>query len=366
MAQLIVGSYGKSQDVPRHNMLGLPALVAELQAQGLAAQDLLAGTGLSLVQMRDPDTRISHRQKVAIFANMQRLTLHADSGLRAGGRQRISDFGILGYTLLSSETFGEAVDFGIRHIRLLGPVFEKSFRLEGDEGVFAGQDFYPLGELMPLATEFWFASIQSLVECVLEQPFPAVRLLLPYPAPAYWQRYEEVFRCPVEFDTGVMEMRFDAAVLQQPCPNANPVSSAMSTAFCEQLVASLPVESDLIESVRLACLSRTGRFPGIDTVAATLNMSTRTLHRRLAEHQRTYQSVLDEVRCALAIEFLQQSDMSVDELAAQVGFSEAANFRKAFRKWTGQSPGDYRKALRRDRPLLSSTNRPAAPPQTAG
>ncbi|SNS69383.1 transcriptional regulator, AraC family [Pseudomonas japonica] len=346
MTRLIVGSYGKPEDVPRHNLLGVPALAAELQAQGLNAEELLSGTELSLAHLRDPETRISHRQKMAIFANMRRLATHADSGLRAGARQRISDFGILGYALLSSETFGQAVEFGIRHIRLLGPVFEKSFRQDGAEGAFAAQGFYPLGELMPLATEFWFASIHTLVECVLEKPFPALRLLLPYSAPAYWRRYEEVFRCPVEFDSGVMELRFDAAVLEQPCPNANPITSAMSTGFCQELIANLPQECDLIESVRLACLSRSGRFPGIDAVAATLNMSTRTLHRRLSEHQRTYQSVLDEVRCALAIEFLQQSDMPMDDLAAQVGFSDAANFRKAFRKWTGQSPGDFRKKVR--------------------
>jgi AraC-like DNA-binding protein len=346
MTRLIVGAYGTSQDVPQHNMLGLPALVTELRAQGQGADEVLTGTGLSLLQMQDPGTRISHRQKVAIFANMQRLMQHPDSGLRAGQRQRISDFGIFGYAILSSETFGQAVEFGIKHIRLLGPVFEKTFRVEDDEGVFVVQGFCALGELMPLATEFWFASIKSLVECVLEKPFPSVRLLLPYPAPAYWKRYEEVFLCPVEFDSGVMEWRFEASVLQEPCPNANPITSAMSMGFCQQLVASLPEESGLIESVRLACLSRTGRFPGIDAVAAMLNMSTRTLHRRLAEHQRSYQSVLDEVRCALAIEFLQQSDMPMDDLAGQVGFSEAANFRKAFKKWTGRAPGDYRKALR--------------------
>ncbi|MBI6883447.1 helix-turn-helix transcriptional regulator [Pseudomonas putida] len=98
--------------------------------------------------------------------------------------------------------------------------------------------------------------------------------------------------------------------------------------------------------MRMACLSHNGRFPGADAVAQTLGMSPRTLHRRLSEQQRTFQSVLEEVRCALAMEFLQQSVMPKDNLAAQVGFSEAANFRKASRKWTGQSPGDYRKTLR--------------------
>ncbi|MGF6393737.1 AraC family transcriptional regulator [Pseudomonas plecoglossicida] len=346
MTQLIVGTYGTAMDVPQHNMLGLPALVAELQAQGVETRGLLVGTELSPEQMLDPATRISHRQKVEIFGNMQRLMRHPDSGLRAGARQRLSDFGIFGYALASSETFGQAVEFGIRHIRLLGPIFHKSFRLEGDEGVFIGQGFFALGDLMPLATEFWFASIQSLVQCVLESPFPSRQLLLPYPAPDHWQCYEPFFDCPVAFGSDVMEWRFDARVLQLPCPNANPITSAMSMGFCQQLVASLPDDSDLIETVRMACLSRNGRFPGVEVVAQTLGMSARTLHRRLAEHQRTYQSVLDEVRCALAKEFLQQSDMPMDDLAAQVGFSEAANFRKAFRKWTGLSPGAYRKALR--------------------
>jgi len=181
---------------------------------------------------------------------------------------------------------------------------------------------------------------------VLEEPLPSRRLLLPYPAPEHWRSYEAFFGCPVEFDSAVMEWRFNASVLQLPCPNANPITSAMSMGFCQQLVASLPDESDLVEAVRMACLSRNGRFPGVEAVAQALSMSPRTLHRRLSEHQRTFQSVLDEVRCALAMEFLQQSDMPMDDLAAQVGFSEAANFRKAFRKWTGQSPGDYRRALR--------------------
>ena len=139
MTQLIVGAYGTSQDVPQNNMLGLPALLAELRSQDVGVEGLLEGTALSLAQMQDANTRISHRQKVTIFANMQRLMRHPDSGLRAGERQRISDFGIFGYALLSSEHFGQAVDFGIRHIRLLGPVFEKTFRVEGNEGIFVGQ-----------------------------------------------------------------------------------------------------------------------------------------------------------------------------------------------------------------------------------
>ncbi|MNM61211.1 Helix-turn-helix domain protein [compost metagenome] len=125
--------------------------------------------------------------------------------------------------------------------------------------------------------------------------------------------------------------------------------------FCQQLIASLPDESSLIESVRLACLSRTGHFLGAEAVAATLDMSARTLHRRLAEHQRTYQSVLDEVRCALAIEFLQWSDMPMEDLAVRSVFLKRPTFARRSRNGPARLPGII------ERPCAAASERAEAP-----
>ena len=333
---------GQDRQAAAHSMLGLGALVAEMADQGISAEALLQGTGLTPRHFTDPQARMSDAQKVTIFRNARRLSTVPDLGLRAGARQRLSDFGVYGYALVSSPTFGDAVALGVRHIKLAGPVLEKRFRIEGDTAIFEGRDPLALGELLPLVTEYWFSSVHKLGTCILEGTMPSRLLLLPYPRPAHAAAYERLFGCPVRFDAGTLEWHFDAQMLGMPCPNANPITAELCVNLCERLLRSLPEETDLERSIRTACFNSCGDFPALDEMATRLGLSVRTLQRRLTELGRHYQEIVDEVRQALAIEFLTQTTLSVEEVGQRVGFSEATNFRKAFRKWTGQAPGHYR------------------------
>ncbi|HEY2256094.1 MAG TPA: AraC family transcriptional regulator ligand-binding domain-containing protein, partial [Variovorax sp.] len=214
--------YGSDLDAPLHSMLGLAALITALAELGIPAAALLAGTGIPPEAWADPQANITHRQKIALFGNALRLSPEPAIGLLAGQRQRISDFGVFGYAVLTSATLADAVAFGIKHIRLAGPVLEKSFRVEGELALFEGRDLVALGPLLPLVTEFWFSSIHALMSRVLERPFSGHRLLLPYPAPPYAPRYQQILGCPAEFDAPVLQWQFDAALLPLALPNANP------------------------------------------------------------------------------------------------------------------------------------------------
>ena len=338
----IVGKYDDSPAAAAHSMLSLAALFAEMHDQGVSAEALLRGTGLKPDRLNDPQAGMSLAQKIVVYGNAQRLTTRPDVGLRAGARQRLSDFGVYGYALASSPTFGDAVALGVRHVKLAGPVIEKRFRVQGDTAVFEGRDMQALGELLPLVTEYWFSSVLRLATCVLEAPVPSRLIRLPYPRPAHAAAYERAFGCPAQFDTGVLEWHFDAAVLSAPCPNANPITAQLCAQMCERLLRSLPDESALERSIRTACFNSCGDFPALADMARSLGLSGRTLQRRLTARGRNYQELVDEVRTALASEYLRQTTLSVEEVGQRVGFSEASNFRKAFRKWTGQAPAAYR------------------------
>lgn len=335
-------SYGDDLDVPAHDMLGLTALTGAMAELGVGADQLFEGTGASSEQLRDPKARLSHRQKIALFSNVQRLTPDPSIGLVAGQRQRISDFGVFGYGVVSSATFGEAIAFGVEHISLAGPVLKKGFRVEGDVAIFEGYDVMALGPLLPLATEFWFSSMQALISLVLEQPFGAYRLMLPYSPPPHAQLYQEVMRCPVEFNSSVMQWHFDAGMLKLPMPNANPITAVICVDFCDRMMKEMDVEPALVKAIKTACLD-SGEFPSADVMADRLHLSARTLHRRLAELEYGYQSILDGIRMRLAIEYLERTNMSIDHIAERSGFSDVSNFRKAFKKWTGHGTANYRK-----------------------
>ena len=339
------GAYGSAPDLVMHSMLGIGGLFEEMASYGTSRAALIANTGIELAALDDPAARMTHQQKILLFRNVQRLSANPAVGLLAGQRQRLSDFGVFGYALASSATLGDALAFGVKHVRLAGPVLEKSLRVEDDVAIFEGHDAFELGELLPLVSEFWFSSTHSILGRILERPFASRRLLLPYPAPKHAPLYSETFQCRVEFDAGTMQWHFDAALLKEKCPNANPITARMCADFCHRMLQSFNDEPELIRTVRSACLNNVGGFPSLVEVAARINVSPRTLHRRLAESGISYQAILDDVRRRLAEEYLRNTALSVEEIAARTGFSEASNFRKAYKKWTRELPADYRRRM---------------------
>jgi AraC-like DNA-binding protein len=111
---------------------------------------------------------------------------------------------------------------------------------------------------------------------------------------------------------------------------------------CEALLASLDVQDGLLTRVRRLLLARPGDFPDLESAASALHTSGRSLRRHLAQMGTSYQQVLDDVRKRLALQYLTTTHLPLYEISHLLGFSDPSNFRRAFRKWTGKLPGDYR------------------------
>ncbi|QQN62292.1 AraC family transcriptional regulator [Bradyrhizobium diazoefficiens] len=331
-------------DAPRQNLQGLAALASELAAEGVSAPDLFARTRVCAGQLENERARISRGERLAIYRNAKRLAKRSDIALLAGARQRISDYGICGYAMFSSRNFGDALLFLLDHIDLAGPVAQQiSFHIEGGHAaVLRSHGLDTLGDLVPFVAEFWRSSMTSLFSRVLELPFPAKRMTFPFPAPVHWRSYGRLLNCPIEFGADHMEWHFGAEVLELPCPNANPITAKICQQLCDVVLTERPGESELLRKIRATCVSGPSPFPGAAEIARELGLSLRTLHRRLAEEGLSYQSIVDEMRRSLATELLENTQMSIDQVAERVGFADATSFRKAFKKWTDWSPSDVR------------------------
>ena len=112
-----------------------------------------------------------------------------------------------------------------------------------------------------------------------------------------------------------------------------------------------PGESDLVRKIRITCLNSPKRFPAAGEIVQELGLSLRTLHRHLADEGLSYQLIVDGMRQAVATELLENTHLGIKQVAERVGFADATSFRKAFRKWTGRAPSDFRSA----RDLTEST-----------
>jgi AraC-like DNA-binding protein len=346
----IIAPMAHDIDAPTQSLLGIAALAAELAAQGVSVEDLFAHTGLQTWRLEDPQARISLRQRLAIYRNARMLAKRPDTGLLAGGRQRISDYGIYGFAMLSSSTFGKALEVSLENIRMAGPVvMQISFEVADNTAILRSHGVESLGDLLPFVAEFWRSSMMTLFSRVLETPFPSKRMVFTYPAPAHRRNYERMFNCPVDFGANSMEWHFDADVLNRPCPNANPITAQVCQQFCDRIMAEHPEEADLPRQIRTACINSSQPYPPADEIAKRLGLSLRTLHRRLAESGQSYRSVLDGTRRRVAIELLENTNLLIDQVAERVGFADATSFRKAFVKWTGHPPTYYRRGYPNDR-----------------
>ena len=325
-------------------------LIDELRTRGVDVKRLRRAAGL-----RSLGGTLTQAQRLAVLRAAHDLGRDPLLALRAGKRQRVHHFGVYGFALATSPTFGDAFAFGVQHLEFAGAVLRITFRQEGNRGVLQSQNPHSLRDLLPFVAEFWRSSMVTLCGEILEDRFPSTLMCFPYPRPAHWRTYAELFQCPLEFESETMEWHFDAAVLARPCPNASSLTANICRDFCEGLVAGEHGEGPLLRDLRTYVLGNSGRRCTADEAAAALGLSRRTLFRRLAEAGTTFQDLLDQTRALLACEYLENTRLPVSEIAVRCGFGDEANFRKAFTGWRDVSPSAWRKVARQ-RPASDSAS----------
>ena len=309
---------------------------------GVSVETLLDGSDINASQLYAPDTHITLAQKLVIFSNALSHSKEPSLGLKIGQQAKFSDFGVLGYAVLSSNTLFDALVMGFKYLRLAGPVLKKKMWVEDNLGYFRAEQLIDLQSILPFCCEYWFSTIQNLCEEVMQHPFPSTVIRFPYPEPEYSALYKEVFHCDIEFDSDRLEWQFDAQSIYEPLPAANPITLQMCLKSCDEMLAKVNGNACLKDRITQIFIERPGNYPSVETLSSELGMSSRTLSRHLKQENTSYQQLLDQVRFRLARHYLASTQISIEDISERIGFSDSANFRHAFRKWSGCSPRQYR------------------------
>ena len=321
------------------------ALVGVLVEKGVSAADALAGSSLSEGRLNAAATRVSYQQMLTVFRNALRLSPDPALALLAGQRMHITAYGMYGYALLSSPTHADGVDFAVRHHRVMGPAADMVFSRSDDEVVFSYQPVIapdPTDALHRFVTEFQLSSHLTITTDLYGTAFRLSQVQLSYPAPKHAPMYRKVFRCPVRFGQPVDELRFSTRWLAEPMPYSDPITNAMAREMCERSLAEIDQAEGMAGTIRRILVEHPGRFPSIEAMADELKLNPRTLRRKLDAEETSYRVILAEVRMRLAIGYLRQTSMTNEEIASRLGYSDAANFRHAFTRWTSKNPSDFR------------------------
>ncbi len=301
--------------------------------------------GLSPDELDSPYRRISHRVAVALLKECIRISGRLDFGLLAAEAVDVTELEIWEYVLRSQPNVGQAIKSTSRLMALLHDGARNEIDQTGD-AVTVRWVLEPGLERLPALSEFALGLIFVMWRRVLKVESIAVSdVYFPHPASSDISRYQELFRCPVHFNAPFSGMRVPVAVLEFPMPQADTLLAKMLHRQAQDLISKLP-KPGLAHKVQelLTQILESGEFSA-ERVAKQLNMSVRTLHRKLKQEDTSFRELVEYVRRNLATRYLTEENLSISEVAYLTGFSRASAFHKAFKRWTGTSAGAYRRKV---------------------
>jgi AraC-like DNA-binding protein len=322
-------------------------LLEILDERGIARDAALRETGIPRRVLSEADGRVTPLQWGALAHNA--LQLFGDNGLgyELGLRLRPSAHGFLGFAAMTGRDLREAIRSMAKYLRTRARNVHISFAEEGDRAMLQVREQVrvPFENVRNLGIEVILLGIARMVEAVTEKRASDLELCFDWPEPPYHARYRD--RIPlVRFGCPTNQFRFPVAILDLPLVLADECAHQQALAQVAIEHASVRAqEGDIAARVRAELqLSVEDGYPDRRKVAAKLAMSTRTLTRKLSAQRTSYQALLEEACQRDARHLLETSSLDMQAISVRLGFDNAANFTRAFKRWTGLTPRDLRLA----------------------
>lgn len=322
---------------------GVHVLMQLAQERGMTPTECLAGTALPPEAVIDPAAVVTARQEVRVVRNLlARFGDESGLGVEAGDRYRLSLSGPWGLALLSSRTVREVIEVSLRYVDRAFVFGRLTFVPGATESRLVFDDSGIPEDVRPFLTERVVTGIQTIGRERFSAGVPATRVSFRHPGPADTTRYRTVFGVEPVFGAAVNELAFDNAYLDTALPRANELAREACEQLCRDLLTARRARTGVAGSARDLLVRNPGEIPDQIAVAAALFMSPRTLSRRLREEGTSFRDLLDEVREMMSEELLGHTDMTTEQVAARLGYAEAASFIRAFRRWKGCPPQEFR------------------------
>jgi len=321
------------------------AMVRAAAACGADTEAVLRELRVDLATLEDPDARLPGPTVLAVWNALRTATGDAALQLVAPAALPFGAYRIIDYLVAASATVGDGVWRFARYFRLIAE--EVTLQVEAEGGghclVLARADG---GPVPPVYVDYVFAALVTRIRMHIQPGLAVAGVELRQPAPPSATRYREVFQAPVRFGAPADRLRFSDAAWAQPTVNGDAVLAGLLEEHARILAERTPpTDAGFVEVVQRAVAARLPEGASADTVARELNLSVRTLQRRLVACGTTYHQVSETVRARLASGYLTDPAVSISEVAFLLGFSEQSAFNRAFRRWTGESPGRWRRRV---------------------
>ena len=314
-----------------------------LERRGRPVDPILRDVGLSRVEIAAPEARIAFAKHAALIAAAAEHLGDPCFGLHFGASLDPLDAGAIGYLAANSPTLRAAVENYLKYLATTTEGFRARVIPEGRQIRVIIEAADGDMKLSEQCYEFALASSINLCRFVVGRRIVPLLVEMKHPRKAHFAEFRQYFGAAVVFGADDYAIALDQAILATPCRSADPRLFRIVKAHCDDLLGKSRTATDFREEGEnlVGGLLPTGTATTAH-VAATLGMSERTLSRRLSGEGVTFRAIVEQQRRSMAFNYLNDPAIRPTQIAYLLGYSEPSAFSHAFRRWTGQSPAEYR------------------------
>lgn len=302
----------------------------------------LQSMGIDPAQVRRPDARIGVDTYLAIQDGAAKVANDPYFGLHMGEYAEAGSWSILGYLMMNCKTLGEAFEKAGRYSHIIGNLIEARV-VPGFQKVRLV--FFTPPHAPPMSRHCFdstFSSSVRMMRSLTGLPLNPLEVTFTYPAPTSTAEYDRIFRCPVRFEYKENSVTIDPSIASIPVRMPNPGLRQYFEAYAQDFLAQMDQKNEVTRKVMRILLEQLDDDQlSLEKVAKQMAISARTLQNRLSDEGVTFSDLLDKTRERLARQYLREN-YSVEQITYLLGFSEPSVFRKAFKKWVGVTPKEYR------------------------
>lgn len=322
------------------------AVLTGPRAQGQDIEALLLGAGISPELLKIEMARVSSSQYSQLLQTI--WSLMEDEFMGLGPRRcRTGTFATMCALIIDSPNLASVYRRAFDFCRLFEPMVGMKLETHGKEARLVMAIEGSLHDPQYFFRESILVIWHRLGSWLIGQPVELNGAEFSYPEPAHGDEYRHIFRCPLTFGKSETALRFDPRFLDAPVIRDKPeMHQFLKTSPADLL--SRPDESNTYTGRIRALIGRdfSRSLPDFEWIASELNTSPQTLRRRLKQENTSFQEIKDLLRRDMAIYYLSRPDLAINDIAFRVGFTEPSTFHRAFKKWTGVTPGAYREGER--------------------